>query len=51
LNGAFASRHPQLCQFLFGDGHVAALSESIDHFRVYQAFSTRASGETAPDNY
>jgi prepilin-type N-terminal cleavage/methylation domain-containing protein len=51
LNAAFASRHPQVCQFLFGDGRVAALSETIDHFRVYQAFSTRASGESISDSY
>jgi prepilin-type N-terminal cleavage/methylation domain-containing protein len=51
LNAAFASRHAQVCQFVFGDGHVAALSESIDHFRVYQPLSTRAGNEPVGDTY
>jgi prepilin-type N-terminal cleavage/methylation domain-containing protein/prepilin-type processing-associated H-X9-DG protein len=51
LNGAFASRHPQVCQFVFGDGHVAALNESIDTFRVYQPLSTRAGSEPIGDAY
>jgi prepilin-type N-terminal cleavage/methylation domain-containing protein/prepilin-type processing-associated H-X9-DG protein len=47
-NGAFSSRHPGGGQFLFGDGHVAFLNETIDflmdntNHRVgaYQALST-----------
>lgn len=46
VTAAFSSRHGQVCQFLYGDGHVAAISESIDHPRVYQAISTRAGGES-----
>lgn len=26
----FGSYHPSICQFVFGDGHVTALSTSID---------------------
>ena len=40
VNGAFASRHPGGCQFVFGDGHVAMLNESIDQ-DIYEALSTR----------
>jgi prepilin-type N-terminal cleavage/methylation domain-containing protein/prepilin-type processing-associated H-X9-DG protein len=50
-NAAFASRHAGMCQFVFGDGHVAALNENIDAPRVYQALSTRAGDETISDNY
>ena len=40
-NGAFASRHSGGANFLFGDGHVDFISESIK-YAVYQALSTRA---------
>jgi prepilin-type N-terminal cleavage/methylation domain-containing protein/prepilin-type processing-associated H-X9-DG protein len=47
-NGAFSSRHPGGGHFLFGDGHVTFLSETIDFLMdstnhrvgVYQALST-----------
>jgi prepilin-type N-terminal cleavage/methylation domain-containing protein/prepilin-type processing-associated H-X9-DG protein len=48
MNAAFASRHPGICQFLFGDGHVVMISENIDAPKVYQALSTRAGGEAVP---
>jgi prepilin-type N-terminal cleavage/methylation domain-containing protein/prepilin-type processing-associated H-X9-DG protein len=44
-NGAFASLHPAGAQFMFGDGHVAFLSESINE-DLYVAMSTREGGET-----
>ena len=44
-NGAFASMHPAGAQFVFGDGHVAFLSESINE-DLYMALSTREGGET-----
>jgi prepilin-type N-terminal cleavage/methylation domain-containing protein len=45
VNGAFASNHPGVCQFVFGDGHVVAIGENIDAPKTYQALSTRAGGE------
>jgi prepilin-type N-terminal cleavage/methylation domain-containing protein/prepilin-type processing-associated H-X9-DG protein len=45
INGAFASKHPSGCQFVFGDGHVQFLNELIDS-ATYAALSTRAGGET-----
>lgn len=51
VNSAFASRHPQGCNFLFGDGHVAFLSENIDFPKLYQALSTRAGNESMSANY
>lgn len=45
VNGAFASRHPGGCHFLFGDGHVDFLQENISQ-ENYMALSTRA-GEDA----
>ena len=39
VNGAFASRHPGGAQFLYGDGHVDFLEESVD-FDLYQNLST-----------
>jgi prepilin-type N-terminal cleavage/methylation domain-containing protein/prepilin-type processing-associated H-X9-DG protein len=44
INGAFASRHPGGCHFLFGDSHVEFLSESINT-DIYEALSTRKKGE------
>jgi prepilin-type N-terminal cleavage/methylation domain-containing protein/prepilin-type processing-associated H-X9-DG protein len=41
LNGAFASKHPGGAQFLWGDGHVTFIEESID-LDVYQNYSTIA---------
>jgi prepilin-type processing-associated H-X9-DG protein len=43
-NGAFASRHPGGGQFVFGDGRVAFLSDTISQ-ATYRALSTRASGD------
>ncbi|MBN2578523.1 MAG: DUF1559 domain-containing protein [Pirellulales bacterium] len=40
LNGAFASKHPSGCNFVFGDGHVAFLMEDLS-LEIYQALSTR----------
>jgi prepilin-type N-terminal cleavage/methylation domain-containing protein/prepilin-type processing-associated H-X9-DG protein len=39
LNGAFASRHPGGCHFLFADNHIDFISESID-FIIYRNMST-----------
>jgi prepilin-type N-terminal cleavage/methylation domain-containing protein/prepilin-type processing-associated H-X9-DG protein len=48
-NGAFASRHPGGGQFVFGDGRVAFLSDTISQ-ATYRALSTRASLDI-PDAY
>jgi prepilin-type processing-associated H-X9-DG protein len=48
VNGAFGSRHPGGANFVFGDGHVSFLSETID-LGSYRALSTRAGNETIPD--
>jgi prepilin-type N-terminal cleavage/methylation domain-containing protein/prepilin-type processing-associated H-X9-DG protein len=45
----FGSLHPGGAQFVFADGHVAFLSESI-RMDVYQALSTYAGGETVDDS-
>lgn len=45
VNGAFASRHPGGSQFLFGDGHVTFVNETISK-TPYQAISTRAGSES-----
>jgi prepilin-type N-terminal cleavage/methylation domain-containing protein/prepilin-type processing-associated H-X9-DG protein len=47
VNGAFSSLHPGGCQFVFGDGHVAMIVETIDQ-NIYEAMSTREGGETVP---
>lgn len=39
VNGAFASRHPGGSQFVYADGHVEFVDESID-FDTYQQLST-----------
>ncbi len=41
--GGFASPHTSLCNFLFGDGRVDTLSETID-LRVFQQLGNRADG-------
>ena len=41
----FGSDHPGGAQFVFCDGHTVFLNEIID-WNVYQALSTRATGET-----
>jgi prepilin-type N-terminal cleavage/methylation domain-containing protein/prepilin-type processing-associated H-X9-DG protein len=41
VNGAFSSRHPGGAHFLYGDGRVEFMEESID-FDVYQNLSTIA---------
>ena len=46
----FHSLHTGGVNFLFGDGHVGFLSSSID-YRVYQALTTRAAGETISDSF
>jgi prepilin-type N-terminal cleavage/methylation domain-containing protein/prepilin-type processing-associated H-X9-DG protein len=43
-NGAFASSHPGGCLFLFGDGHVQFVADSVDR-DLYQALSTINGGE------
>jgi prepilin-type N-terminal cleavage/methylation domain-containing protein/prepilin-type processing-associated H-X9-DG protein len=48
-NGSFASRHPGGGQFVFGDGRVAFLSDTINQ-ATYRALSTRASGDL-PGNF
>ena len=50
VNGAFQSRHPGGCNFVFGDGHVSFISENID-LDTYKALSTRAGGEPISGNY
>ena len=47
-NGAFASLHPAGAQFVFGDGHVAFLAESINE-DLYMALSTREGAETVSE--
>jgi prepilin-type N-terminal cleavage/methylation domain-containing protein len=43
----FGSWHSGVCQFVFGDGSVQALRNSID-IRVLTALATRAEGEPTP---
>jgi len=42
----FRSQHPAGCQFLFGDGAVRFLPETIDHWN-YQYLGGKAEGQTA----
>ena len=44
----FSSLHGQGLNFLFADGHVQFLNESMD-YKTYQALSTRAGGEVVGD--
>ncbi len=44
----FGSMHPGGAQFVYGDGHVDFVAETID-MDVYQALSTRDGGETLSD--
>jgi len=46
-NGAFASEHPGGAVFVFADGHVEFLRESIE-LATYRALSTIAGDELAP---
>ena len=41
--GGFASAHPGICNFLFGDGRTMAIYESIDP-KVFQQLGARADG-------
>jgi prepilin-type processing-associated H-X9-DG protein len=43
-NNYFGSSHPGICQFLFGDGHVAALSVQVGE-PVLGFLATKADGE------
>lgn len=44
LYGGFGSRHTGGCQFVFADGHVAFLQDTMD-INVYRGLSTRNGGE------
>ena len=46
-NHSFISRHPGGVQFVYADGHVSFLSESIDR-TVYWGLGTRDGGEVIP---
>ena len=43
----FKSRHPGVCQFVFGDGSVRSLSESMNH-GTYQLLGAKSDGVTIP---
>jgi prepilin-type N-terminal cleavage/methylation domain-containing protein len=43
LSWAFKSRHPQVCQFVFGDGSVHVISQSVN-YTTYQRLGGRADG-------
>jgi hypothetical protein len=48
----FRSQHPGIVQFLFCDGRVAAIKESINRDVIYRGLSTRALGEViSSDSY
>jgi prepilin-type processing-associated H-X9-DG protein len=46
LYGGFGSKHTGGGNFVFGDGHVQFISNSID-IKLYQALSTKAGNEVA----
>jgi len=46
----FGSRHGRGANFLFNDGHVRFLRQSI-HYPTYKAISTRAGGEAISDDF
>lgn len=46
----FLSRHGKGSHFLYGDGHVRFLHNSMN-YNVYKALSTRAGGELISDDY
>ena len=48
LQSGFRSAHPGGAGFVYADGHVSFLSESIDTV-VYRGLSTRAGGETVQE--
>src|SRR5690606_23393121 len=49
VNGAFASRHPAGCHFVFADGHVQFLRETLSA-ETYDAVMTRDVGDTVPES-
>ncbi len=44
----FRSRHPGGAQFVYADGHLSFINETINH-ETYQGMSTRAGGEILND--
>jgi prepilin-type processing-associated H-X9-DG protein len=44
----FGSWHPQICQFLFADGHVVALSNGLD-MNTLQLLAVRNDGQVIPN--
>jgi prepilin-type N-terminal cleavage/methylation domain-containing protein/prepilin-type processing-associated H-X9-DG protein len=46
----FGSWHPGICQFLFADGHVIALSNSLD-MDTLQKLACRNDGQVIPGSY
>jgi prepilin-type N-terminal cleavage/methylation domain-containing protein/prepilin-type processing-associated H-X9-DG protein len=49
-NGAFGSKHPAGAQFLFGDGHVSFIPNTIN-FTDYQRLSNRSDGESVASEF
>ncbi|MBI3462714.1 MAG: DUF1559 domain-containing protein, partial [Planctomycetes bacterium] len=51
INGSaafgFKSRHPGVCQFVFGDGSVRSISESVNH-HTFQLLGAKGDGVTIP---
>jgi len=43
LSWGFKSRHPQVCQFVFGDGSVHSISQSVN-YSTYQRLGGKADG-------
>jgi prepilin-type N-terminal cleavage/methylation domain-containing protein/prepilin-type processing-associated H-X9-DG protein len=46
----FGSWHPGICQFLFADGHVVALSNTLD-MNTLQLLACRNDGQVIPTDY